>query len=168
MLQHVPGGGCQPYGAWMQVTVQLNALLRAAHGCGLVLRDISLRNVVFAQLPAQHGWTLLDLSSTLKAGKRAHTYSAESLPPEVRTASSCWQTNLGDLKMMYTEHSCCARKWLPSGMQAAQPSRQRHSLVCSGLTLWTRLVLCQAGRRAPCLNLVPLRRRRQLRGTAKM
>ena len=69
----------------MQVLLQLNALISHAHGCGpLVLRDLSLENVVFASLGPQRGWTLLELTSAVKAGRFSPNLAARSAPPEVR------------------------------------------------------------------------------------
>jgi hypothetical protein len=65
------------------VVQQLNALLRHAHENEIVLRDLCLENVVFAQLPFQRGWTLLEYTSSVKAGKRSQSLAARRTPPEV-------------------------------------------------------------------------------------
>jgi hypothetical protein len=66
-----------------QIVLQLNALLRHAHENEIVLRDICPANVVFAQLPCQRGWTLLEHTSSVKAGKRSQSLTARRTPPEV-------------------------------------------------------------------------------------
>jgi hypothetical protein len=71
----------------LQITSQLDLLLQAAHQSNYVLRDIKLDNVVFTQLHAQQGWTLLELGHAHKA-THAVRYNADSLschmvPPEV-------------------------------------------------------------------------------------
>jgi hypothetical protein len=68
----------------LQVVLQLNALLRLAHENGLVLRDVALDNVVFAQLQMQRGWTLREFTSSTKAGKVSQHAQARRTPPEAR------------------------------------------------------------------------------------
>jgi hypothetical protein len=67
-----------------QVVLQLNTLLRHAHENSIVLRDIAMANVVFAQLQVQRGWTLQEFTSATKAGKVSQHSQARRTPPEVR------------------------------------------------------------------------------------
>jgi hypothetical protein len=67
-----------------QILLHLHALLRRAHSTGLVLCDVALENVVFAQLPTKRGWTLCAFTSATKAGKVSNSTAAKRAPPEAR------------------------------------------------------------------------------------